>query len=116
MSKPKNSQGAGLPRRRYNKKLLSNEDSTRPLIGIISKREHATSMLKRLTEAGAEVTLLGADKTVRISPRIPTVILRTASCSHGASEVATKWWRADKEHRSLLFNNSAEQTDRKSVV
>ena len=90
-------------------KKSSNNESARPRVGIISKREHATSMMKRLTEAGADVHLLGSNKNVRISPRLPTIVIRTASCSHGASEVATKWWREDKANRSLLFSNSAEE-------
>ena len=88
----------------------STNGSERPRVGIISKREHATSMMKRLIEAGADVHLLGSNKNVRISPRLPTIVIRTASCSHGASEVATKWWREDKDNRHLLFSNSAEQS------
>lgn len=62
-------------------------------IGIISKKPHAKNHAQALKREGHDVVLLDGDPK-RIPSSIDLVICRTASCSHGASNVALEWQRS----------------------
>jgi hypothetical protein len=79
-----------------------------PVVGVISKATHAQALVTALKKAGTKPLLLGDNITPKTIPKdVRIVVLRTASCSHGASDTATSWWRSDKESRTLVWENSA---------
>lgn len=83
-------------------------DKSLPVVGIISKKAHAAALVTALKKAGTTPLLLGSNITAKTIPKdVRLVVLRTASCSHGASDRASEWWRADKEGRALVWENSA---------
>ena len=62
------------------------------VIGIISKEEHAAPHALKLNKMGFHVLLLGGT-VVSIPPSVEVIILRTASCSHNASNAAYEFAR-----------------------
>lgn len=83
--------------------------STKPRVGIVSKDRHARNLVTLLEKAEVTPVLLGGDKDVQFPKDVSVVVLRTASCSHAASDAAAAWWRADKKNRTLVWENSAER-------
>ena len=61
-------------------------------IGIVSKPQHCKNHIRRLTAEGFEVECLGGNPNT-IPPGVELVVLRTDSCSHGASDTVFKWKR-----------------------
>ena len=75
------------------------------MIGIVSKPSHCKTHLKALRELGLEATCLGGGKHVRIPPSVEVLILRTASCSHRASDEAFAWVRSKTNTGHLIVQN-----------
>lgn len=71
-------------------------------IGIVSTPEHCKAHLRRLSREGYRVECLGGSPS-SIPPSIDAVVLRTESCSHGASDTAFKWKR--EGHGPLIVEN-----------
>lgn len=61
-------------------------------IGIVSKPQHCKNHIRRLAAEGYEVECLGGNPNT-IPPGVELVVLRTDSCSHGASDTVFKWKR-----------------------
>ena len=72
-------------------------------IGIISKPEHCKAHAAGLTSDGHSVVVIGGGKNPSVPDAVEVLILRTASCSHGASDVAFAWARERK--RPLIVDN-----------
>jgi len=65
-------------------------------IAIISKEDHAKSMVNMLRDDGHEIVLLGSRPTM-VPPTVDLLICRSVSCSHGATDLALKWKRDGKK-------------------
>lgn len=58
------------------------------IIGMVSKPEHCQVHARALEGEGHEVRLLGGGPITEFPPSLEVIVVRTSSCSHGASEVA----------------------------
>lgn len=65
-------------------------------IGIVSKETHCQAHASALRGDGHEVFVLGAEPK-HISSHIDVLVLRLASCSHRASDMARDWQRANEK-------------------
>ena len=72
-------------------------------IAIISKEDHAKSMVNMLRDDGHEIVLLGSRPTM-VPPTVDLLICRSVSCSHGATDLALKWKRDGKK---VIFDSGA---------
>ena len=79
-------------------------------IGVISKLEHCAPHVEALRRLGHKPILLGSD-TTDIPDSVDLVVLRTQSCSHGASGVAWDWSR--RTGGKLLVENGKTSMIRK---
>ena len=75
------------------------------LIGVVSKPEHCKPHLKALRKMGHRAVCLGG-RGVTIPANMDVVVLRTQSCSHGASDQAFAWSREGKKSRLVVENGS----------
>ena len=73
-------------------------------VAIISQKSHCKPHKQALKSLGFKVMELGGSPT-SIPRSIHFAILRTDSCSHGASDVALAWKRRSPETRVLAFAN-----------
>ena len=71
-------------------------------IGIVSKDSHSKSHARALEDDGYGVLQLGGSPTT-IPDNVDVVVLRTQSCSHGASNTAFEWAR--NGGRPLIVEN-----------
>lgn len=72
-------------------------------IGLISKKEHVKPFNDALTRLGHRLELLGGGHGIVVPQSVEALILRTASCSHTASDVALRWAR--ESGRPLIVQN-----------
>lgn len=63
------------------------------ILGIISKPEHCQSHERGLRHDGHDVRVLGGDAGFTVPSAVKVIVLRTQSCSHGASDQAFRWGR-----------------------
>jgi hypothetical protein len=75
-------------------------------VGILSKPEHAKPHAKALEEDGHDVVLLGA-RVSEIPDTLDALVVRVASCSHGATEIAFSARR--NGDLPVIFANSVTQ-------
>ncbi len=73
-------------------------------LGIVSHVPHAQAHVERLRELGVEPVVLGGDGKTPIPSSIDVLVLRTASCSHRASDQAFRWSRMGVVGRHLIVN------------
>lgn len=79
-------------------------ESTTPVsVGLISKPEHCKPHLQALLNKGYDAVCLGGDTGIFFPEDLEVVVLRTQSCSHGAS--AQAFAHARKTGKPLIVKN-----------
>ena len=78
------------------------------VVGVVSKSVHSESHRAALEKAGFKVRDLGGNP-IGIPFRVDLLVCRTASCSHGASDICYAWGRRERNKGRLCVSNSLEE-------